>query len=260
MDEPILTPADEAEWHRWRLLWTRYGRTERHRNRVEEARRAVQRMRAEAPRAYSTWSGGKDSTALLALCVEEGVTRVMVQQDDYDFPGKPAYIQQVAAMLGVIPEVISTQIPGEMLAQEAPGEDIHGPRAAFSQPFYAAVEKYAADQGFPGLYLGLRASESRGRALNLRSRGLIYQRQGEWRCCPLGRWGSEDVFAFLLARGLPVMAPYRCCADRAPGDIRMAWWLPGRAATRGQAVWLRRYWPSLYRRWLDLQPQGSTYA
>lgn len=258
--EPMLGKRDISAWQDWTCLCLLHATSRTHARRASQARTVVRQMREAAPSAYVAWSGGKDSTALACLCAEEGITVAMAQHDDYDYPGKVCYIQNVAARIGIEVDLLRSEVPAEALRESLAGDDIHSRASSFSEPFYRAVDGYAADRGYPGVYLGLRKDESYGRKMNRLKRGPLYQVGAEWRCCPLVDWEAIDVFAFLLSRGIDVMPVYKCCADINPGLLRMAWWIPGSSASLGQGAWLRQYWPSLYRKWVELQPTGSAYA
>lgn len=263
MIEPVLTERDVAAWETWSAVCLRWAKTRLHRARVLKAAAVIQGMLLAAPHAYITWSGGKDSTALAHLCSILGVRQSMCQIDDLDYPGKREYVAGLAQAWGLAVDFVEpAHSMAERLRLEWAGEDIHSRRSTFSSDgFYDVVDRYAEERGRPGLYMGLRKEESSHRLRNRMKNGLMYRTAtGEWRCCPLGDWASEDVFGYLFTHGIDPMDVYRCCADTPPGKLRMAWWVPGTSATRGQGVWLRRYWPSLYQRWLGLQPAASIYT
>lgn len=51
--------------------------------------------------------------------------------------------------------------------------------------------------------LGLRAQESDARAKNAASRGLLYLSSDRtWRLCPIAFWSCDDVWAYIVSRGL----------------------------------------------------------
>lgn len=270
MTEPFLTSDDRRIWDAWARQALAHARTLQHARRLDVARRLVAEMAAVAPDAYVAWSAGKDSTALVHLvCVECGVpARAMAVKDDLDFPGEEDYLREHAARWGVVLDVVrppfslQAWLAGHAHELEA-DEDLHSRSAAFSQAaFYDVVAAYRERAGTPGVYLGLRAEESRGRAMNRATHGTLYQkRDGERVCTPLADWRGIDVYAYLLSRSVDMLPVYRCVRfHERPDRVRKSWWLPGASTRHGGMVWLRAYYPSLYRRLCELLPDAGRHG
>lgn len=268
--EPLLTDEDGRIWDAWYRQALVHARTAVHRARLDVARRRVLRMAEACPDAYVSWSAGKDSTALLHLVRREcGVPgRVMSHRDDLDFPGEEAYIQRWSAAWGIEVDflrpafVLQDWIRGHADELDADG-DLHSRAAAFSEAsFYSLLDEYRGRLGVPGVYLGLRADESRGRAMNRATRGVQYRKaNGETICTPLADWRGIDVYAYLLSRGIDLLPVYRCVRlHESPDRVRQAWWLPGATTRHGGMVWLRAYYPSLFRRLCELLPDAARHA
>lgn len=68
---------------------------------------------------------------------------------------------------------------------------------------------------------------------------------------------SSAPALFRALPGIELLPLYRCIGlmhRDEPWRLRKSWWLPGAGAARGQVVWLRRYYPSLYSRlvsWIE---------
>jgi 3'-phosphoadenosine 5'-phosphosulfate sulfotransferase (PAPS reductase)/FAD synthetase len=184
-------------------------------------------------------------------------------KDDLDFPGEDVYVGTWGERWGLEVDIVRPDVSlAEVYAQGEIGEDIHSRKASLSRVgFYPLIDRYARRRGWPGVVLGLRSEESRYRAANRAMRGLEYfKNSGEAVCQPLGDWSARDVFAYLMARGIDPLPVYKCCANRSPEIIRKSWWAPGVAARHGDMVWLRLYWPSLYRQLLVMSPEASAFA
>ena len=266
-DEPVLTDDDRDLWAAWSETSCLWARGSVHAHRVDEARRAIADMQERAPRAYIAWSGGKDSTAMAHLAAGLGVRVAMSVKDDLDFPGEEEYLRVLAAQWGIRLDIERPAFSLQSWLVEHPGldasDDMHGRATAFSEAaFYSLIDAYRDRHGCPGVYLGLRGEESRGRKMNLATRGLVYEKcGGEIVCQPLARWRGIDVFAYLLSRDIPVLPLYRCVAlRREPDRIRKSWWLPGADSKRGGMIWLRTYWPSLYGRLCEIMPSARGWG
>lgn len=79
------------------------------------------------------------------------------------------------------------------------------------EPFARFAEKY--NLGAVGL--GLRGQESYGRMMNLRTHGdLYYAKYNDmWHLCPLARWKTEDIWAYIASRGLAYNKAYDLMAQ-----------------------------------------------
>lgn len=271
--EPILTADDRACWESWMRAAREHSRTRQHAGRVERARGIV----ADALNAAPSWccmvSGGKDSTALAALVAETAPgTPVASEKDDMDYPGEEVYVTALCARLGLPLTILRPPVsPKEVIAQEAAKVgvlgDWHGRAAELSRVcFYELVEKHG--EAYAGIFLGLRAEESRGRRLNRASHGALYHKRpdthhvaGQWVCAPLSDWRGIDVYAFCAARDIDLLPVYRCIGflhREEPWHVRKSWWLPnGTSARYGDVAWLRRYYPSLYRQLREWMPDAA---
>jgi len=270
--EPILTSDDRSIWEGWCRAALAHSRTQLHRRRVERALADVEAFAARVRRPYVAWSCGKDSTAMAHLaCVLAGHRgwRVLCIKDDLDFPGEEEYALALAGQWGleqldiVRPAFSLQDWIAEHLATMEIGDDVHGRTAGLSrEAFYPLIEQYAERIDADGVLLGLRAEESPGRNMNRASRGTIYgHSDGRLRCTPLADWRGIDVYAYLLSRGIEPLHVYRCCGlATSPDRVRKSWWFPGAHVNYGATVWLRTYYPSLYRRLCELWPIAGSRA
>lgn len=277
MTEPRLRPDDLRLWDGWCRTARLHTRTLAHRRAVEQAQRVIEAAAGVAPTSCYMLSGGKDSSVLVHLA---GVTvglrlPVLSEKDDLDFPGERAHVEALMAAWNLELRVLEPDLsPAAWMAAHAadlaPGADLHGRAAALSKAcFYELVERAAAP--FAGIFLGLRAEESRSRALDQathfhvdhhgrRLYGLYRRRAGgapgQWRACPLHGWQGIDVYAYAEAHGVPLLPLYRCIAfmhAREPWRVRKSWWVPGASSRHGGTAWLAHYYPSLFaqlRRWV----------
>lgn len=266
--EPRLTEMDRRIFDDWRMQAMLHARSSLHKRRVERSMGLVEAFRKSHPSAYLSWSAGKDSTAMVHLAVVECGLPIaaMSIKDDLDFPGEEPYLMALSSEWGIALDIVRPPFSLQDRLSEttinASGE-FHSRASRFAdEAFYRQIEEYSAAHGRPGVFLGLRSSESKGRAVNRASRGTSYQkRNGEWVCQPICDWSGLDVFAYLFAREIPILDVYRCVRlHDSPERVRKSWWLPGSSTRHGQAVWLRTYYPSLFRRLCELLPSASTTA
>lgn len=224
--------------------------------RVEQARRHLDTaLSRDVPGGWRlSLSGGKDSSALAVLCAGQPIQAMSVK-DDMDYPGEREALHQLVQRTGHALTILTP--PVSLLAylqttRPSLVEDLHGRTADLSARwFYGLLDAHREAEGYGGVLLGLRAQESRGRALNRATRGPVYQRaDGLHVAQPLADWSALDVHAYLWREGVPVLPVYLCVDPGADAlGIRKSWWVcGGYSAQMGSHYgWLRRWWPGMWR-------------
>ena len=227
-----------------------HARTRQHRRAVEQAEWLIAGAMERHTLAVS-FSGGKDSS----------VIRLLAQQLQPDVP--------------VVWSDGGLELPETLALMEVVQPAYHVQSVTWWHRFPAAgrspeaVSKAALcrREGWDGYILGLRAEESRVRAINTAQRGLLYRVQtgeyaGAWHCQPIARWSVLDVWAYLLTRG----ATYNAAYDRMDElgipleRQRVGPPLDERAVAAGSMEVLRVGWPEQYAAWISAIPEGAAAA
>lgn len=224
-------------------VYTELARRARVRARQPSWQRQVERSRqiiADAIRrglAIVFYSGGKDSTALLHLArtVDPGIGAVFVDDGNQT----PWTLEAIAAMRarGYDIQTIETMYTIPQMLRMVGWGGYDGPERLegewhWSMPQWREVlveepSERVRDAGYTVHLLGLRAEESRGRLMNRRAHGVIYERDnGTIVATPLADWSGEDVLAYCALHELPLSRVYL-----RPDD-------PGRARRRSAAALL----------------------
>lgn len=267
--EPVLRAEDHRWWDVWMRTWAEHARTRAFMRAVDSAKRVIEEAVEKTSSAKGergiAWSGGKDSTALVHLaCVEMGmrdVFSVRSEKDDLDYPGEREYVEGLASAWGLRLQIFEPPSSPSAWIEARTGrmsgaDEIHSRTSGLSRElFYPVTEQM--DTGLSLVMMGLRTEESPPRAALRASRGRLYRMRsgphvGQWRAIPIADWRGNDVFAYLVSRGVEPLHVYRCIGfftehQRAPWLVRKSWWLPGSSASQGAMSWLRRYYPSLWR-------------
>jgi phosphoadenosine phosphosulfate reductase len=240
----------------YKTEWLIHSKTREYSRHLEYARDDIKRAMDKGSFVIS-WSTGKDSTAMCHLIKSMYVdTPIMIQFDDCDWPEKREYADEIINKYGWgVNEIIpSFSVWGLAQKSKIGYDDLCSQSSELTQEsFIKLLEKERIQLGCIGSFLGLRAEESRGRMLNLATRGELYQvTSGQWRCCPLGRWTVLDVFAYLASNKVPINPCYFYNEINKPENIRLSWALPTpQGARRGDIEHIRRYYPEQYRRLRD---------
>lgn len=239
----------------WQDLYLLHAETHSFKRKLEKAVEVVHAFGAMGVKSYLSVSGGKDSTAMAHLVNSTcGYDYLVVsEKDDMDFPGEREFVEKFCGIFGYNLRIITPEVDMWELAGKADfTEDIHSKGTDFSdESFYELLKSFQREGGYNGVFLGLRAEESKKRTWNRKKRGHIYENK-EWCqvvCCPLADWTAKDVFAYLFSNDVPIMDVYfKTKFVGSPEKIRKSWVLPSGQASQGQALWLKYYYPELFDR------------
>lgn len=237
------------------------------RRKLERAKEAVHLAQAAVPGVWAvSFSGGKDSAALLHVCLEAGWRGPVLHFFYEETPEEnTAFVRRLAEAHGL--ELHILRVPGAWDVYRETGSFFTVPgteeekRAArrMLKAYKEEVNRYAARQGWAGQFLGMRKEESRRRLMALARKGILYRTQDRlpWTCCPLAEWSARDVWAYIVARDLPYLSLYDTASNPERERSEPVWLACDRAWSDGQAVRLKRERPEEYRmlmlRFPDLQ-------
>lgn len=124
------------------------------------------------------------------------------------------------------------------------------------------LDNYAKEQGWDCCIWGIRAEETRGRAILLRQKGLLYESNEIGKCSPIGWWKGKDVWETIDFLKIPYNPLYD--NELPPYFTRTtnknSGWLTTDKANRGRVVWLKRFYPEEYEKILRLFPEVQSYV
>lgn len=255
MDYPESFPS--AKYQLWARMPT-------YKRRVERAKAVIKEALDMGINWYVACSAGKDSTVLahMVSLLSPGI-EVWSEKDCFDFPEEKEYIQALAAKYSWNLNIVTPQANlYEAIKKIDVCEDLHSRGTEFSDNFFYRLIA-EQEKRFNGVFLGLRAEESNGRARNFRVRGHTYQRKNtKWTCNPLSTWKADDIFAYLVSHEIPILPVYFCTkfVDGDPGKIRKSWFLPSARAAEGHCVWLKYYYPELFQKLASIAPETTQYV
>ncbi len=185
----------------WRDTFLAYARLPEHGAKVEQSR--VEIAKALTARCYVSYSGGKDSTALLHLVLQQS-PRILVVHWDYG--------------PGFMPREIEHEIVQNAMAMGAVNLEIYTSEqyqagrpdwAVFAPEFIGRVVPRLKARGYQRAFVGLRAEESCRRKRRIKRHETIVMDE----CWPLATWSWMDVWAYIVANGLPYLNHYDKVAE-----------------------------------------------
>lgn len=238
---------NQADNIRWRLR----AKSSEYRRHVDKAAEAIDKAQSSA-RMVISWSTGKDSTAmtyLIKLLYPD--TPIMIQFDDCDWPTKRSYADRICKIYGWNIHCAEPEFSvWERMRAGKIGEEnfCAQPHSLTQDAFLKPLAEKQHELQCNGVYMGLRAEESKARKKNFLTRGNFYQlKSGEFRCCPISTWTGEDVFAFHIEHGIEINPCYFNNRLLPPEEIRLSWAIPTPTSIRyGDMEHIRFYYPDQF--------------
>lgn len=206
--------------HHWSTVEARlrmHARDAGFKRRVAGAMRRIRDIDDEGLPLFLALSGGKDSVALAGMLVECDVYPHAVHvHTELNTPGTLDVVDATIAMLGLSLDVWEPEHDVWELLRIEPADKRDELFDKASSGSLLVSYTYAHHEQWAGSWTGMRAEESRGRMLNARARGALYQLKidGKWIAQPLLWLSPQDVLAYALDRGLPIHPHYRRAYER----------------------------------------------
>lgn len=249
----------------WRDYYLLHSKSDNFRRKVEKSLNIINEFIAIGSKNYVSFSGGKDSSVMVRLVsIVDDTIRVMSEKDDFDFPNEKEFVVEFCERCNVELDIIEPENILKLSEKVDFTEDIHSQNTDFSKnAFYGLIKSYQLEGGYKGAFLGLRSEESKQRSWNAKVNRYIYYNLS-WQqliCQPIVEWNGKDVFAYLFKNELPILDVYfKTAFVESPEQIRKSWVLPSAQSCRGQAVWLKKYYPQIYNKLCLINPKIRCYV
>lgn len=223
--------------------------------RADRAKSAIS-QHLDAHGGYLAWSGGRDSTAVLAAAYDVSPTVPVVWFDSgLEYPETRDYVYEIADRLSLNLHVLPAARSALDVLRESGAWDHSvtlGDASGMHDDLIAAPSRRAHEMFGIGELSGLRAEESVGRrALLAPGNGCYRRADGSVVLAPLWSWSSDDVRAMLHFAGVPENPVYaklqRLGAPERAQRVGLV--VDGNNPHHGRYTYLRNGWPDL---WADL--------
>lgn len=211
-------------------------------------------------------SGGKDSTALASVCVEAGWRGPLFHFTYAETPQENTSLCEALAERWSL-DLHKVHVPGAWDVFQEHGFFLRPPTreaklavGEMLRDYKRRVREEASRRGYAGVFLGLRASESKSRRIHLAKRGVIYATAGQNYACPLASWSARDVWARLVREGLPWLSWYDKCGNRELERSEITWLACPHIWELGLGQKTRRADPAEWQRLIARFPDLSIYG
>lgn len=177
----------------WREMFLIHTRTPEYARALRAANDRIRDALRDRRKCYVAYSGGKDSICMMWLVLQQA-PETMVWHWDYGRRYMPRRIEeQVNAIAREIGAVNYEVVTSDLYDTDYDGK-IFIP-ALFRREFPRLVS-----QGYDGVFVGIRAEESRKRARRIAAGQSISAIPETW---PVSDWTWRDVWATIVANDLP---------------------------------------------------------
>lgn len=186
----------------WRSTFLAWSELADYQERIEEAHRNIARSVASRLKAYCSYSGGKDSTVLVHLCLSVDPDMMVFHWkfSPWQLPGPiEAEVLRNLERLGAKNKLIETSPQYAKYKRSLPSE-------IFYRSLFGRVEPALVEAGYDLCFLGLRAEESGARKRRTKDGwdkpGKIPTHH------PLKDLKWQDVWAYIVSHDLPYLGWY----------------------------------------------------
>lgn len=213
---------------------------------------------------YFSFSGGKDSTAMLCLLNEIGALDVPIftQSDDLDWDFKESLCRGIISELGFKDYTFSKSNVSVLNQLEGLNDSID-----ISDCFYGEIQRFSTDRKRNGWCMGIRAEESLKRRITVKNawknnlRGVRLCKDGFLHGYPMGFLTGTDVFAIIMQNGCNYSETYDRHEFKAPHELRFSWtYSPEVLLYSGGISWLKRNYFQTWQKLVTKFPELSTIA
>jgi phosphoadenosine phosphosulfate reductase len=214
----------------------------------------IRKVSSSHERIGMSFSGGKDSTCMLDLCLTSGVNKEKFVPIMFDSGG---IWQSTFDLIQSLEKKYKTKIilqPSDFGYIDC-WEKILLDNTPFSDSFlneviiYKNAIKAKKNHGLDCSFVGIRADESRTRSIRFKQyeNHRYTQKTGIYQFAPLEKWTKKDVWAYLLSNNIPYNNVYHQFAEYFGGnfyDYRVDSYLEPISIYKGSIKILQRYYPS----------------
>lgn len=186
----------DKRWHEYFLL---YSQTEEFQKKLELSKNIIEKALTEFKKHYISYSGGKDSTALMHMVLKQKEDTTVIHWDfgRYYIPRKlHNEIINNARRCGAKNLLVLTSPLYDKLKRNAQG--------ILGKCFIGIEIPKLIKQGYDCAFIGLRAEESVKRKLKTQEY-YEYDKRGIMNVYPLRDWTWRDVWAYIISNNVPYL-------------------------------------------------------
>ena len=240
--------------------------TKQFREQEKKALDIIERFINLGVKHYCSISAGKDSTVMMHLCWRvNSLMKFASHKDDTDFPGVLEYLLRQKEKYCLDLDLVSPDFNVMDIVKEHDFlNDVHSKGNKLADLyFFDVLKKYQKENEIKGVFIGLRAEESKGRLSNFKVNKHIYYNH-DWNnlvCQPLATWQTKHIFAYLFSNNIEILPIYfQTKFVDSIEEMRFDCILPSEFSALGQVSWMKHYYPAQYRKLCEINPLTRSYT
>lgn len=228
--------------------------------REKKSKAIIREFLSRCKKPYLSWSGGKDSTLMLWLVLQERPDIPVIYFDaDSCLPDGWEYMRRLIREWSINFRAVKTRPILDVLAEyglDHPGIDYRTMEATVYEPV-----KQLISEGYDGSIIGIRSQESLGRTWAAKKYGPLFWNKGYgmWECWPLLYWRKEEVWLYIDHHSIPYHPAYDKTKFTPREEMRVSYWAGETNRQFGRFKWLEYYYPELLQKFIARCPEVRNF-
>lgn len=222
---------------------------------VEKTQRIVEQWLEKSGKVTVSFSGGKDSTALLHLVRSyQADAPAVYTEGQWQLPETKELMEGTSNLIRIHRKSKHCDWLVDWAELETP---------EYKNKKTDAKNIWAKDHGYDGVGIGLRADENSRRSIHIKTKGVMFFTKFEiWQCYPLAWWRCKDVWAYLVKHDILYNKAYDVMEQiGVPVDQqRIGPLAVDRVLGFGQLAILKKGWPELFNQFAAEFPQARNFV
>lgn len=255
-----------------REMYLLHSKTKGYKRRIEEAMQTAQKAIKEIGGNHAlSYSGGKDSTVMLDICLKAGFKGDLMQFFYSEYENSQMNLEMADNMsekyrlklyrIKCYSSKEAWDEAGRFFA--VPSNDLEKSLARkVSADFGKQSKKISQENGYNLHFIGMRKAESRQRRMTLGSRGLTYytKTRNAFTCCPIGKLTDDDIWAYIVSNNLPYISCYdNPLFDRRKIRNELTYFCTRKAVFQGVVETYKFIYPEIFSELRKNYPETGNY-
>lgn len=218
-----------------------------------------------------SYSGGKDSTVLLDICVKAGFKGDLIQffYSKYENPSLNMDMADIQSEKYGLKLYRLKCYSSKEVWDEAgrffvvPSNDLEKKLVKkVATDFGKQSKKISEQNGYTLHFIGMRKAESKQRKMTLGHKGLTYyaKTRKSFTCCPIGKLTDDDIWAYIVSNHLPYISYYdNPLFDRRKIRNELTYFCARKAVFQGVVETYKFIYPEIFAELRAKYPESNNY-